>query len=258
MGSGPLRHLESAPLKIVQPTLKPRHGSKLRCFISAPFGCDVESVVRALRTYNIECRRLDTARLGRSLSQTVAGEIRRADFLCGVFPEEHDISSTLFEVGFAMGAGIPVIILAEIAVKLPSDFASLPYGRMALSDSRTVLTAIRGLLRSLQQKKRRVKDQKLRPVLPAEEGQLGPETAGESRPRSKVPGVDKERALERLHQLATSTEPSSGKMFEEFIAQLFREAGLLVAAQPGPADRGVDLAIWLDDVATALANPILV
>src|ERR1700719_2934741 len=174
MVGGPVRYLGDASLKSVQPELKPRHGSKLRCFISAPFGCDVESVVNALHTYDVESRRLDTVRLGRSLTESVAGEIRRADFVCGVFPDEYNIDSTMFELGFAMGAGIPVIILAEAKIALPSDVAGLRYGRMSLSDSRTVLTAIRGLLRSLQRKSRRVRDQKFRPVLPAEERELRP------------------------------------------------------------------------------------
>jgi len=50
----------------------------------------------------------------------------------------------------------------------------------------------------------------------------------------------------------------AGQEFEKLVARLFREAGAIVRQQPSEFERGVDMALWLDEVKSSLRNPLMV
>src|SRR5258706_4549498 len=128
----------------------PKQPEQLRCFISAPFGCNVDVVITALNGAGIHSFRTDEIRLGDSWIGAIRKNIEDSDFVCVVLANSFENSATLFELVAAVGAGLPVLILVEDKVRLPSDLASLLYVRVALDKPETVRTAVHGFVRSFR------------------------------------------------------------------------------------------------------------
>ena len=234
-------------------TRKHRQPKLRRCFISAPFGQKVDSVIKALTATGIEAHRFDSLRPGASITESLLREIRRSDLVCAILPEQVMSASVFYEIGLAVGLGLPVIVLAETTASLPFDLAQLPVGRISFADSATIDRAIRAMLP-------RVKPA----VLPrAESAQKVVSSGGtELRPpspqRKKLSAqlFDPKQVNARLDALRA--HGSSGFQFENLIAGLFAEAGFLVSSERQEHDRGVDLALWLDEITPVIRNPVLV
>ena len=45
---------------------------------------------------------------------------------------------------------------------------------------------------------------------------------------------------------------------EQRTAELFRQAGYIVSEQASQSDKGVDLAVWIDELESAIGGPLLV
>src|SRR5881396_2064808 len=114
--------------------IKSRRGGQLRCFVSAPFGQNIDAVVAALTKAGVQTRRLDSLRAGASITNTLAREIRRSDLVCAVLPAKAASASMYYEVGVAVGVGLPVMILAETTAEIPFDISQLPVGRISLQE----------------------------------------------------------------------------------------------------------------------------
>src|SRR5437867_9576637 len=233
--------------------LTPKHRGRFRCFISAPFGCNVEGVIAALSKSGVESRRLDSLKSGSSITKTLAREIGRSDFLCAVLPTEMGSASMYYEVGVAVGAGLPVMILAETTAEIPFDISQLPVGRISLNEPTTIDLAVRAML------------QRLKPAI-SKSTVAHDSPIGSGAPERRAPPVSRSKERDQVYDLTQATQRlnairthgSSGSEFEQFMASLFAEAGFLVSAASTKDDRGVDLTLWLDEIAPVFKNPVLV
>ena len=84
----------------------------------------------------------------------VTAAINNADFVLGVFSEEPANVNVALEVGYALGRGVPVILLSAGAFSLPFNLASVRHLKTDLRDSRLLTFQIDLLLRSLEPPKR--------------------------------------------------------------------------------------------------------
>ncbi len=224
-----------------------------KCFISAPFGCDVGKLVEVIDELGIRVRRLDSLRPGKSITAALKDELKRTDFVCVVLANDYNNSSNLYELGMAIGAGKPTMILAEPEVVVPIDLADWPFGRISLTKPDTIRVAVRPLLHNLE-----------RATQEAIRRKSAPQTAGEERLDSsvrleRVPEgqFNKEEAVSELQTIRELTSKDRGRVFEKFVGTLLGRAGIPVALEYEQRDRGVDLAFWLDDVSRVISNPIL-
>jgi hypothetical protein len=220
--------------KIYVSTETKRHQLR-RCFVSAPFGCNVSAITQVLNDEGISARQADNLRPGELILEAVFNEIRAADVICVVLPNGRPPLNQIFELGAAVGARIPAIILAESEVQLPSDLMGLPYARISLANSKTIDIAVRGFLKSLSKPIRRIQK-------PA------------SRNATKI---SRSRAMVEFETLPKGSGSERALAFERFVIALLAQAGIPAVSQSGSPDKGVDLAIWLDEVENSIGNPIL-
>ena len=146
------------------------------------------------------------------------------------------------------------MVLAETNAELPLDIVNFPVGRISLEEPSTVETAVRAML------------PRLRPAIPpmtsSEErisasGPIDRSFAVQSRrKKGESQLLNRAEAFQQLQSLRAQRLPHAA--FENFVASLFNKAGYLVSSEQTTDDRGVDLTIWLDEVAPIFSNPILV
>lgn len=121
-----------------------------KCFISAPFGCNVGAVLEIFNELGVSSRRLDSLRPGKSITAAIKNELKRSDFVCVILARGYNAASNLYELGMAVGLGKPTIILAESDVAIPVDVAEWPFGRISLEKPETIRVAVSSLLQSLE------------------------------------------------------------------------------------------------------------
>src|SRR5207245_1329120 len=85
---------------------------------------------------------------------------------------------------------------------------------------------------------------------------------GRSRRRRQL-NVDRKRtdvswAGTALAALGASAQASPERQLEELVAQVFERWGAVVSRLREPSDRGVDMAVWIDDIESTIGNPLLV
>lgn len=207
---------------------------KLECFISAPFGCNTDSLRDTLTSVGVRTFRIDDLSPAIRVVEAVSAAMERADFVCAFFPAKFPTTSTLFELGAAFGAKRPTLILKEEGVALPFDLVGLRIVQVDLGKPETIATAVRGFISSLNK-------------APVPYSAVGP--GGTHR-------IDAAKARNALRQISTGAE--SFAEFEHFIAQLFREAGFATAVEDEVTDTGVDIALWIDRLDPIVGNPVLV
>ncbi|MHB0773767.1 hypothetical protein ACYCVF_35420 [Bradyrhizobium sp. 1.29L] len=192
------------------------------CFISAPFGTDTAPLRAALEQRNVQWRDQTNIALGTSWIELLEDEMSRADFICSVIPEDAN-PNVMFELGLAIGRNKPVLALVKSAAGLPLDaltYFVLPPDAEALG---------RALDTFLSHSK---------PI--------------SKRPRKAVvpkssPGVANKAPTTRI-----------GHTAELQAAELLRQAGYIVSDEMGPMDKGVDLAVWIDELEPVIGGPLLV
>src|SRR5947209_6158915 len=90
------------------------------CFISAPFGADLHDLQSVLDRLNIHW---EWAKSTMPHSERLPGDLRKlirgVDFVIGVFFGGLADSNTMFEVGIAVGAGKPVLLLMADHAEVP-------------------------------------------------------------------------------------------------------------------------------------------
>src|SRR5690348_10006168 len=104
------------------------------CFISAPFGADLRGLPRVLDEMNIQW---EWAKSHMAHSERLPDDLRKiirgVDFVIGVLFGGALDSNTMFEIGVAVGATKPVLLLMADNVDLPSNLQVLPQLRAPLT-----------------------------------------------------------------------------------------------------------------------------
>src|SRR5262249_27736923 len=107
-----------------------------------------------LRTLNAE----DAFEPSKTIVTGTLDLVKRADLICVVVDSPHS-PNVLFELGFALGAGRPIVLIGD-PIDLPSGLASQFLIRASASDTAAVTFQMRAFLDNLDRKKkgRRRKD----------------------------------------------------------------------------------------------------
>ncbi|WP_439658205.1 hypothetical protein ACSHWB_38305 [Lentzea sp. HUAS TT2] len=210
------------------------HGglSEARWFISAPAGVQLGPLIDTLRKRGAHPYVLsDVARAGADLLQNVRDAIATADRVLVVINGESASLNSYFEAGFAVALGKPLLVLADPKVRLPSDFSTVLTTRTQPDD----LEALNFTLDQLEKAGK-----------PPPYG--SPRVAVTGRPLGDF-------ANDLLAQVA-NTSPLTERAAVELLTQAIETSGALPAQNP--ADRGIDLGVWSDDLDSIGANPLIV
>lgn len=202
-------------------------------FISAPSGVDTSTVRYALENKGVRCFSADQIDLpGQNIPQILREAMAQADLIVAVVDDTPASNLVFLEVGFAqaMGKQVAVLLLADA----PSSnwlSSGIPYFRYRPEVPSTldfvlgqILKIPRGTKASLSATRR------THPI-----GALADELLTQLR----APGD-------------TLREPD----LEQVIARAIRASGVATVSQAEGADRGIDLAVWSDDLSPWVGNPL--
>lgn len=210
--------------------------ANLRCFIIAPVDVDTSVLRTALEQRNVRWADATAAEPGSSILDTIESAIRRADFVCVVIPQGVRATNVYFELGLARGFRKPVLLFIEPGVDIATELAPFEYVRAAFTDHQAIAFNLDAFLEHFPRKPR-------------------------GRPRIFHPmptEINMEWAKDKVVALEQMPRGVAGQAFQELVASVFERTGAVVTRQPGRPERGVDMALWLDEVQSSLGNPLLV
>jgi hypothetical protein len=118
-----------------------------KCFISAKYGVELGILQRVLDEANVEWAWAQNSPHGATVIDAVSQAIKRADFVIGVITDGSD--NVMFEVGIAIGLGIPVLLLTTRKRPLPFDLASFRHFSTDLKDAKLLSLQLDLFVRSL-------------------------------------------------------------------------------------------------------------
>jgi hypothetical protein len=208
------------------------------CFISAPFGADLGTLTRVLDTAGIrwEWAKSNLDLSGR-LPEDVRKIIRSVDFVIGVFLGGPTVGNTLFELGLAVGAGKPILLIVADESKVPSDLAGLPFVQASLTDDKAIELHLDLLIRSPRHTPRY-------PVL------------GQSRTASRVSTTEFGLPSSMRHDVRPASQ------LEAELVSVIEQAGGRTILHPRPEGGtsrfAPDLLFWLPASDADLLNPAVV
>jgi hypothetical protein len=212
--------------------IRPEKGS---VFISAPASVDTSKLRETLEDRGFDPFTLeDTEAGGRSISELIDESIDRADLVLVVVPRRGTRNPNVFiELGYALAK--KKRILALIPPDEESPLGDVPYLRTELDNREAIGIGL---------------DQ----VLAAPKGKGKSRRDGVN--KTKPLGAAADRLLEQVRAnrgQITETE------FMGVVRRAIEESGVsTVVSEPTASDRGVDLAVWSDDLEPLIKNPVVI
>lgn len=124
--------------------------ARRRCFISAKYGLDLSALQQALQHNEVEWQWAEGSPVGTSIMESITTAINSADFVVGVFSDEFINPNVALEIGYALGRGVPVVLLTTGVFAIPFDLAAFRHLKTDLRDPKLLSFQIDLLLRSFE------------------------------------------------------------------------------------------------------------
>ncbi|MGH9715827.1 MAG: restriction endonuclease [Candidatus Acidiferrales bacterium] len=200
------------------------------CYVTAPIETDIHRVVESLTRMGVVARRPEWLDIGVTPG-SLRTAMRGSDFVCAFSPKE-PTPNLWFELGLAIGLGIPIFLVAG------QDFLALSrprhMGFVSTSDWKpgVVEPHLEAFLKTLPARRPRGNKAERKPARPLD--------------------IERERAA-----LSSPAEAINGRFAESLVEDLFRKAGFTVTSSP-VEDFGADMAISSPEIMRQFGGPILV
>ena len=196
------------------------------CFISARYGLDLSALQQALQHNEVEWQWADREPNGASILESITAAINKADFVIGVFSDELINPNVALEIGYALGRGVPVVLLTTGVFAIPFDLATFRHLRTDLNDPNLLSFQIDLLLRSFETPKKAKRSFGLPPSSPA--GTVV------GKPAPKLFGSALEQVIARA---------------------IITAGGRVTVPDVKSGERSADLLMWLPEMDKDLFNP---
>ncbi len=216
----------------------PRPQRRLVAFLSHAARTDVGGLRRLLNDAGMDVRDSFPLPGATRIAEGVLSELQRADLVVAVL--HADATNVFFEVGFASALEKPVLLIAAPGVVIPPEAGQHRIVSANIDDSDILKLTIRGFLREVESKRtsRRARGR-------SEEGQ-------EQQPNRQAV----RKAMETIRRLRGEGTESA---LAPVTSALLRAAGVTAIEEfHGPAELGVDFAVWSDALSATFGNPILI
>jgi hypothetical protein len=203
-------------------------------YITAPRWVDAGSIRRTLEAKGVRTFTPDQLDLpGPNLSQILRAAIERADLVLAVVDTTTASNFVYYEVGFAQALGKPTIALLSGDVPASTWVSSgIPYFRFDPEKPTNLDFVVSQVLK-----------------FPPHPTTTTPSPVRRTRPLGK-------RADELLAQLRAAGDKINEAELAAVIETAIRESGVATVSRGGAEDRYVDLAVWSDDLAPWVGNPL--
>jgi len=156
-----------------------------------------------------------------------------------VFDDVHDSRNILFELGLAVGLKKQIIILIPPKLSLPSDLSGFLVLRVTQDNLDALGFSLDQMLAATQKKSKKRVIQRYDDL--------------------KITKKAISNKIYDLKNKLNNLDPRvAGYTLERFVGDLLKESGISVIQQSEKPDTGADFAIWSDELAAILGNPILI
>ncbi len=200
--------------------------ARRKCFISARYGLDLSALQQALQQNEVEWQWAEGSPVGTSIMESITNAINSADFVVGVISEEFINPNVALEIGYALGRGVPVVLLATGISAIPFDVAAFRHLKTDLDDPKLLSFQIDLLLRSFETPKRAKRSF--------------------SPPPSSPVGIVVGKPAPKLF----------GSALEQTIAAaIISSGGRVTVPDASSGERAADLLMWLPEQEKELFNP---
>jgi hypothetical protein len=214
--------------------------SCVRCYLIAEPPTDLTAVRTVLSDLGVEV--VEPARAFDSAIHVGRGWLPDVDFVCALFSAEHGWetpASVYLEIGEAVGAGIPVLLVAEPPRRLDGALFPLPVVRVPATNKRALARHIHLFLQSVG-----------RPPAPMAPPRT-PDTAELSAVSDELAG------LRDTGGLTGSGAQLASRRIEELALRLLQAAGAEAQETTGTEGTG-DIAAWVPGTERFIPGPLLV
>lgn len=199
------------------------------CYLIAPFR-KTKKLIELLQKHEIKTNdELIFSDSTWSLSNNIEEGIRKADFVCAYIPSKPN-NNIFFEMGIARGLKKPIFLIIEEKENLDIYLQDMVYVIASIEDENAIEFALDQFLNNYRQTFQHLRSDKV---------------AKEK--------FDTESFKHKLKMVKSSTE------LECFLVELFENLdGVTVAKKDKYANKGIDMALWVDKLEYNLGNPVLV
>jgi hypothetical protein len=220
--------------------IKKKMTSKLRCFISASNDADLSLLKTVLIENEIETSDIYDFSIGNSIQQILKRKIRQADFALFVISKEN--TNVIYEMGICEGLGKQHFIFLHKDYKVPVYLDNKLFIRTDLNDRTFLEMSVKKILQSVQ-KKSLIKSKKSKIYL------------------DKVKAYSEEIKTNLnsfLKQIKKLRKSGHGRELEYILEEIFKSIRLNYVENSTNRDKGVDFALWSNEIGKIIGNPIIV
>ena len=212
----------------------------LKCFISASYDTDLSFIKNILAENNVETFDLYDFSIGDSIQQILKRKLREADF--ALFIVSNDNSNVIYEMGVCEGLGKQHFIFLEKDFKVPFYIENKLFIRANLQDRDFLQMSIQKILHSVKNK-----------------SYIPKRTNPKNKSKDLSYGDDaKTNLTSYLRQVKNLRESGHGRELEYVIEEIFKSIRLNYVENSTNKDKGVDFALWSDELGKIIGNPIIV
>lgn len=212
----------------------------LKCFISAPYETDTSTIKKILAEYNVEVFDVYDFSIGESIQKILKRKIRQSDF--ALFVLSQDNQNVLYEMGVCEGMGKQHFIFIDKNYQIPFYVESKLFQRANLSDKDFLKLSIKKILQEVRKNKK-----------------SSPRQRKAKRESQKFYNQEiKSNLSSSLSRIKGLRDKGDGRELEYIVAEIFKTINLNYVQNLTSADKGVDFALWNDELGKVIGNPIIV
>ena len=212
----------------------------LKCFISASYQTNTELIKNILVENGVEVVDLYDLSIGESIQQILKRKLRQSDF--ALFILSDDNQNVLYEMGVSEGLGKQNFIFADKNYKVPFYLENKLFLKAELYDRQFLQVSIEKILRDVKEKR----------VKPTKKGTT----------KTKKVYTYNQDIIDDLKsylpQIQRLREIGTGQEIELIIQDIFKTLKLNYVDNTTNKDKGVDFALWNDELGKIIGNPIIV
>lgn len=211
--------------------------SKLKCYVSAPFGLNIDNLTSILKSNKIDYFSQSNFRLTSPVKDELASFIEKSDFVLGVINQSSGSKNVIFELGLAVGKSKPIIIINTTKNVLPSNLADNYVIKATLKNHEAIEFKLSAFVENFKRD-------------------------SESPVRIKSESSDTLHSIkddDPIKETSIDEVIKTGYDLENYVYQLFKRSGYIVSRQmPGKDDTKIDLTLWLETFENSLGNPVVI
>lgn len=213
---------------------------RLKCFISASYETDTSQIKNILAEYNVDTFDLYDFSIGDSIQTILKRKIRQADFALFIISSEN--TNVIYEMGVCEGIGKQHFIIVEKDYKTPFYIENKLFIRANLHDREFLQMTIQNILQAVKKNVPKIR-----------------KVTHENKTEKLSYSSDvKENLISYRNQLLNLRKSGRGLELEHVIKEVIKSIRLNYVENSTSRDKGVDFALWSDELGKIIGNPILI